>query len=452
MRKRILKLWWAALALAFLFVLNPTEILAAETTADVSFTVKYGQSDARAMLTGINEFRTGSEAWYWNSSDTEKVYVSELEELVYDYDLEAIAQQRAVEIAISFSHTRPNGTSCFTLTNDNHSSAENIAVGYSTYSGVLEAWKETNEDYSGQGHRRNMLGQSYTCIGIGHVYYNGYHFWVQEFGTSATNTVATTANNSTGTGTVEILLSNLTTLSVSASDCEVSYNSTAALPNVTINIATANTWNGPCSVSTDYEWSADNEYISIQNGKIYGLKVGTGILTTTVLGKTVTASVNVNYVSSDGLTYKVSGSGKTIITKANTKAKSVTIPSTIKINSKTYKVISIADNAFSGNNTLTKVIIGKNVTSIGTKAFANCKKLKTVTFKTSKLKTIGKQAFKGDKKLTKITLKSNKITKNSVKNALKGSSIKTIKTSKKLKAKYKKIFTKTNCGIKVTVK
>ena len=34
-------------------------------------------------------------------------------------------------------------------------------------------WREDEEDYNGQGHRRNMLNENFTAIGMGHVYYNG---------------------------------------------------------------------------------------------------------------------------------------------------------------------------------------------------------------------------------------------------------------------------------------
>ena len=44
------------------------------------------------------------------------------------------------------------------------------------------------------------------------------------------------------------------------------------------------------------------------------------------------------------------------------------------------------------------MVIGKYVTSIGKKAFYNCKALAKVTFKGTAVKTIGKDAFKGIKK------------------------------------------------------
>lgn len=45
----------------------------------------------------------------------------QLDPLTYDYELERIAMQRAMEIAIYYSHTRPNGTACFTPSDINNS-------------------------------------------------------------------------------------------------------------------------------------------------------------------------------------------------------------------------------------------------------------------------------------------------------------------------------------------
>ena len=68
------------------------------------------------------------------------------------------------------------------------------------------------------------------------------------------------------------------------------------------------------------------------------------------------------------------------------------------------------------------------------------------------------EAFKGSKAKT-VTIKTRMLTKESVKNSLKASKVKTIKVktgnkklSKTFVKKYKKIFTKKNCGKKVKVK
>lgn len=145
----------------------------------------YDQEAARSILGMVNGFRTGSDAWYYNSNGS--VYrCSGLATLAYDAKLEKAAMQRAAEIAVSFSHTRPNGTSCFTVFDEVGSNAyvygENIAMGRTSAYDTFIDWREDNEGYDGQGHRRNMLDADYNAIGIGHVVYGGYHFWVQEFG------------------------------------------------------------------------------------------------------------------------------------------------------------------------------------------------------------------------------------------------------------------------------
>ena len=67
---------------------------ASKDCTDFTLLVEFGQTEARTMLDMVNEFRTGSEAWAWNSSDTKKVYLSDLSELKYDYGLEVVAMVR----------------------------------------------------------------------------------------------------------------------------------------------------------------------------------------------------------------------------------------------------------------------------------------------------------------------------------------------------------------------
>ncbi len=128
-----------------------------------------------AVFNLTNSFRTGSEAYYWNSDNTTTTsLVGQLGELELDEDLCKAAKVRSQELIESFSHTRPDGRSCFTVLSDlsiSYSTAgENIAAGYSTGESVFNGWKEDDEDYDGQGHRRNMLGKNFTRIGIAYVY------------------------------------------------------------------------------------------------------------------------------------------------------------------------------------------------------------------------------------------------------------------------------------------
>ena len=119
---------------------------------------------------------------------------------------------------------------------------------------------------------------------------------------------------------------------------------------------------------------------------------------------------------SNAVTYKASEAS----------GKSAKVPNTITINGVSYKVTTIAANAFKGT-TATKVTVGTNVNTIKAKAF-----------KGSKVKT--------------LVLNTKKLTKKGVKGALKGSKVTTVKVPKAKVKAYKKIFTKANCGKKVTVK
>nr|MCR4716114.1 leucine-rich repeat domain-containing protein [Lachnospiraceae bacterium] len=112
--------------------------------------------------------------------------------------------------------------------------------------------------------------------------------------------------------------------------------------------------------------------------------------------------------TSNGYTYKVtkfSGStGEVSLTSVGATAKKVTVPATIKVDGYTFKVTSIAANALKKKTSLTTLVIGTNVSSIGANAFFGDKKLKTITVNSTKIKSIGAKAFKGVPKTAKAKL------------------------------------------------
>lgn len=97
----------------------------------------------------------------------------------------------------------------------------------------------------------------------------------------------------------------------------------------------------------------------------------------------------------------------TFVGTSNT-TKKFTIPSTVKIAGKTFRVTGVNADAFSGNTNLTQVVIGKYVTKIGKNAFANCKKLKTIIVKGKKITSVGNNALKGTAKKVTIKVPSEK--------------------------------------------
>lgn len=97
-------------------------------------------------------------------------------------DVQQAAQLRASEICTSFSHTRPDGRSCFTALDDagitHTAGGENIAAGYGTPEEVMNGWMNS------PGHKANILDSDYTEMGIGYYtnassVYGSY--WVQMF-------------------------------------------------------------------------------------------------------------------------------------------------------------------------------------------------------------------------------------------------------------------------------
>lgn len=133
--------------------------------------------------------------------------------------------------------------------------------------------------------------------------------------------------------------------------------------------------------------------------------------------------------------YKVTASDKNGATVEYVKplsktAKTLVVPATVDVNGVTCKVTSIKKGAFKNNTKLTKITIGSNIKTIGADAFYGCKKLKTITVKTTKLtkKSMGSNAFKG--------IKSNA----------------TFKVPKSKLSAYKKVFTSKVGFVKKTMK
>ena len=97
-------------------------------------------------------------------------------------------------------------------------------------------------------------------------------------------------------------------------------------------------------------------------------------------GDVVTKS-NVKFKVTNSSARKVSVVGIT-----DQKAKTISIPNTITIKGKKYKVTAIGNNAFKNCKKLSKLVIRKNITKVGKNVFKGCKKLKKITFKSTKKK------------------------------------------------------------------
>ena len=167
---------------------------------------------------------------------------------------------------------------------------------------------------------------------------------------------------------------------------------------------------------TDYTIQYKNNK-NIGKGKV--VITGIGKYNGTV-NKTFTILVSKNKVYTvKGMKYKVTNAnikGKGTVTlvgstkkKSDAKFTSLSVGNTVSIGGKTFKITAVGDKAFKGYGKLKKVLLGNNITSIGKEAFCNCKKLKTISIKSTKLKEVRKNAIlKIDKKAV-IKVPSNKM-------------------------------------------
>ena len=103
-----------------------------------------------------------------------------LSPLVLSQGLMDGATIRSAEQIQLYSHTRPDGTSCFTAVKKGYwTMGENIYQGPITPDEAVTGWMNSS------GHRANILNSNYQKIGIGYTYNSSAqwkHYWVQMFG------------------------------------------------------------------------------------------------------------------------------------------------------------------------------------------------------------------------------------------------------------------------------
>lgn len=99
--------------------------------------------------------------------------------LTFAKDLAASAYVRAKELPYKFSHTRPNGSKCFTaMPQIGHILGENLAGGQTTPKQVVQAWMDSKT------HRDNILSKKFKELGVVYYYQSNSkykHYWVQHF-------------------------------------------------------------------------------------------------------------------------------------------------------------------------------------------------------------------------------------------------------------------------------
>ncbi len=297
--KKLKSVGACVLGFALAFSSGGMKAAAAENTVNVQVDLEFGQAEAQTIKDMVNTLRT-TDAWQYDENNN-KVDVPNLGTLVYDAKLEEIAMQRAAELALYYSHTRANGEGCDTAFRDLGYSGwtfgENIAAGYVSAADVFKGWCEDGADdnYSTQGHRRNMLNGNFTAIGMGHVVYNGTHYWAMELGVS--DVESNTGVDGAKTVPVEVNYSNIQSLSAGKDSCTAAVGSASELPEVkaTITQSSSVNWVSPATCTViNPEWIvADPSVATVADGKVTGQKAGSTTLTVSAGGASVTVALEV---------------------------------------------------------------------------------------------------------------------------------------------------------------
>lgn len=175
------------------------------------------------------------------------------------------------------------------------------------------------------------------------------------------------------------------------------------------------------------------------------VKVGTATVTITGTGSytgTLTTTFKIvqpvpkklSQYSIKGLKYivtKSSATSGTVSVMGATKKTytAIIIPDTVKINGYTFKVDKIASDAFKNYTKLKKIMLGSNITYIGSNTFYGCKNLSWIVVNGTKLNTVKTNALKGIKSNTVISVPASKVS--AYKKLFTGKGCNTIKVTKK---------------------
>lgn len=100
-----------------------------------------------------------------------------LSALEYRADVQSAADTRANEIVTVLEHTRPNGSSCFTVLDGIKIAfaGENIAAYQKTPAEVMTQWMNSPD------HKSNILNDKFTGLAVGIAESGGKKYWVQIF-------------------------------------------------------------------------------------------------------------------------------------------------------------------------------------------------------------------------------------------------------------------------------
>ena len=274
----------------------------------MGFSGTYYTETADKILNRLNEIRLEAcREGVINPSTNQPLTEADYVPLQWSSDLEAITRLRAAEATVAQSHTRPNGTRCFTVktTNNQQSWAENLAWNNSGLMEGIKQWYGEKSDWVNQtgettGHYTSIINPEYRHVAVSafRLASGGWYAIAQEF--SPYSSLDSKKDDTAGKCIqyMEITGSSVTSLQLDAesSPLYIEKGNTAQLSlNATIThedyYGTAKTFTGP--VKEGGVWSSSDESVaSVEtNGLITTKKSGTAEIT--VSAGTASATLNI---------------------------------------------------------------------------------------------------------------------------------------------------------------
>ncbi len=227
-----------------------------------------------------------------------------LSSLVMDESLLSTAMQRGSEVAVLCAHTRPDGSSCFYLNSDMY--AENIAVGYTSASAVMDGWMNS------EGHKDNILTAAYTTIGIGCFYHNGTYYWVQCFGEGKNTSSCTKPSNKSVTNAIPTAVDEVedpvsSVGTVYGSPTTYTYTYAMSVSSIAVGGTTTAKVTLQNSGASSFKAQVDNSCLSFKSGSTGVATVnGSGVVTGVANG---TAKITASLAHTDTSANVTVGSG-----------------------------------------------------------------------------------------------------------------------------------------------
>ncbi|MDO4748577.1 MAG: leucine-rich repeat protein [Eubacteriales bacterium] len=328
------------------------------------------------------------------------------------------AMQRAAEIAVKYDHTRPDGSTCFTI--NSKINAENITFTYVTPAKAMKSWTTSS------AHLANMMNKDFKSMGVGCVVQGGTYYWVQVFSKSNLTKLSTIPENVDKTFNVS-LGSKKYTYSLSLPST-IYITDTEGLDVLGKNPLTNDTYfniDGSNFTLT----SSNEDVISLDGTTATALSEGTS--TITAKGSVGSVSLKVKVVEygkgqshqcGDNVTWEYNnrtltftGTGDMYDYSATRNDKNDVISSDVPwadgVNHVKKIVVgdgitSIGNSSFACFNKLTDVELPDTLTKIGDTAFASCAILSNISIPDN-VTTIGEECFVKCPALTSVHLSNS---------------------------------------------